>query len=105
MNLRFEYLYRDAGNFKRFGSAILASRDNVSIDSAKERLGRVLIDGAFFAAEKVGLPSLRFDDFLPHLDHGWHEFFALTEEEEGELQELAFSDFKSFVSALERTCR
>ena len=72
----FEYLYRDAGNFKAFGSVALdgqlASRDETLIRSKLE-------SGEFFIAEQVGVPPLydqlyRWSDGPTGTDHCWHEF-------------------------------
>jgi len=78
---RFDYLYRDASNYKGYGSVLLwgeATAEN------KAAIRAALIDGMYFEAELVGVPTLY------HLvrgnaepdeeeDHVWHEFVGLVE--------------------------
>ncbi|MEP6590271.1 MAG: hypothetical protein ABJC19_03720 [Gemmatimonadota bacterium] len=80
---RFEYLYRDAGNYKAFGHVLLlgiASPDNeASIRAA-------LIEGLWFVAEAAGIPTLYHlvrdgGEADPALDHVWHEFVGLRHAE------------------------
>ncbi|MEO5798539.1 MAG: hypothetical protein ABIS00_03760 [Gemmatimonadales bacterium] len=83
---RFEYLYRDAGNYKGRGHVLLlgtATPDN------EEAIRAALIDRLWFVAEEVGLPTLYHlvregGEADPGLDHGWHEFVGLGEVGEGD---------------------
>ena len=83
MNIQFSYLYRDAGNFKRFGSVTLANPEGLAPSILEKKIREVLIDGLYFVAEGVFLPSLRFPDYLPELDHNWHEFECISESTNG----------------------
>lgn len=75
----FEYLYRDAGNYKTHAQ-VLRGR---ALDEDHAAIRRALDDGCFVPA-RVGLPALHeqhwrdcgseFDD---ELDHPLHEFTAL----------------------------
>ena len=60
-NIKFNYLYRDAGNYKQFGNIILSNPNNISIDLVTDIVRKNLIDGEFFEAGKWGVPSLFFD--------------------------------------------
>lgn len=79
-NLKFEYLYRDAGNYKQFGFVILRNPTQISPEMAKDIIKHQLIDGEFFNPEKVRVPRLKNYEFDPELDHEWYEFekFSLT---------------------------
>ncbi len=81
-NLKFEYLYRDGGNYKQFGSVILSNPPTLTPDSATDTLRKHLIDGEFFDPRKVKVPCLEVYDFDPEIDHDWYEFhkFILTNE-------------------------
>jgi hypothetical protein len=77
----FDYLYRDGGNFKAFGSVALcgdlSQSDQNSIKSHLE-------SGEFFIAEQVGVPTLydelhRWSDGPTQSDHCWHEFAGFRE--------------------------
>lgn len=71
----FEYMYRDAGNFKAFGTVALAG----DLDAGDQALirGR-LSSGEFFIAEQVGVPPLyrelyKWSGGPTSDDHCWHE--------------------------------
>ncbi len=77
----FEYLYRDAGNFKAWGALIRAQ-----VAEMRSRFE----GGEFFIAEQLGVPPLyqdlwEFSDGPIDSDHVWHEFFALRPAEENDL--------------------
>jgi hypothetical protein len=82
MNIRFEYLYRDYGNLKRWGEVIFSNPDSMKIDEIRSRAEEMLIDGLYFWASKAKLPDLHFEDHIEHLDHAWHELhsFQYTDE-------------------------
>ncbi|MDQ3027263.1 MAG: hypothetical protein M3R58_12265 [Pseudomonadota bacterium] len=82
MNVRFGYLYRDAGNFKRFGSVIFAVDGDVDLAALRNEIRGSLIDSGFFVAEEVGIPRLAFETHVRHLDHGWHEVEDISWTEE-----------------------
>ena len=81
MNVRFEYLYRDASNYLQRGSVVFAGPEQLDayLPELENRLRRVLIVGGTFSAHQIRLPEL----FLyvgagPSLDdHCLHEFFGL----------------------------
>lgn len=55
MWIAFDYMYRDAGNFKAFGTVVLKG----SMSQADQVMVRSrLSDGEFFIAEQVGVPPL-----------------------------------------------
>ena len=75
----FEYLYRDAGNFKIFGVLLLTG-----YDSDVEAVIRDSLEwGDQFVAEQVGVPALCREHWESvgegpsDLDHAYHEFLAL----------------------------
>jgi hypothetical protein len=76
MNTRIEYLYRDAGNYKQFGSVVLRGA------ITPQEIGTIkagLESGEYFIPNQVGLPDLQpnmpgFPD--RDADHVWHELDA-----------------------------
>lgn len=74
----FEYLYRDAGNYKAWGSVLLTG----TVTPVQEAEFRKLLDGGeFFVAEKVGIPPLNRELWTwsggpTEGDHGFHEFYG-----------------------------
>lgn len=76
MNISFEYLYRDSGNFKNWGEVIFSNNNNYDTSYLEKQVREVLIDKEFFIADKVAVPNLQFQDYIESLDHGWHEFHS-----------------------------
>lgn len=77
----FDYMYRDAGNFKALGTVALegglSERDQ---DLIRSRLQ----GGEFFIAEQVGVPPLyeqlyRWSGGITNDDHCWHEIVGFRE--------------------------
>lgn len=75
----FDYLYRDAGNFKAFGTVIL----NGALSSKDRKLIRPrLSSGEYFIAEQVDVAPLyeklyEVSGGPTQSDHCWHEFVGL----------------------------
>jgi hypothetical protein len=71
----FEYLYRDAANYKTWGRVVFANPRSRRPAELASLVRPLLIDGQWFDADAWGVPDLRGqrsrDDAL---DHGWHEF-------------------------------
>ena len=66
MNTSFEYLYRDAANYKVFETVVLCG--SLRIDD----LTPFLHEDAFFLPTLVGLFDLQ-SSVKTEFDHGWHE--------------------------------
>ena len=79
MNIKLEYLYRDAGNNKNWGEVIFTNRNNLSIKELEQEIRNKLIEREFFYAERINIPNLYFPKYDIDLDHDWHEFHSLTE--------------------------
>lgn len=75
----FEYLYRDANNFKAFGELLLSGK--ITNDYVTE-LNSYLYSGEFFVAEQVNVPTLyshlwEYSNGPTISDHAFHEFSSL----------------------------
>lgn len=81
MNIEFSYLYRDAGNFKQFGSVIFSNKECFAPEIIASMLKKSLIDELFFDPLLAEVPTLFFDDIDEELDHDWHEFENVKEVE------------------------
>ncbi len=81
MNILFSYLYRDAGNFKNFGTVVFANANQASLEKLNALIKQKLIDEMYFDAFNASVPSLFFDDYDEELDHDWHEFECVSEVE------------------------
>src|SRR5512142_2646312 len=72
MNTLLNYLYRDADNYKEWGSIIFGG---AITDNLRNRFVRGLEGAEFFIADQIRVPEL-FPDTWPIYvaDHCWHEF-------------------------------
>lgn len=77
MQIQFNYLYRDAGNFKQFGSVAFDNKECVPTEVLEEQFRKMLIDGQYFVAANIGVPNLWVYAYDAVLDHEWHEFEGL----------------------------
>ncbi len=84
MNIEFEYLYRDCGNFKNFGKVFFVNQHNISAKKIHEKILSIVMPDPFFRASDLRLPDLFFNDFPydPELDHELHEYYGVCETEE-----------------------
>ena len=73
-NIKFNYLYRDSGNYKVHRSVIFANPGNISVLVIKALVESKLIDGTWFYARKWNLPELFPDTCDLNNDPTWHEF-------------------------------
>lgn len=76
-NIKFNYLYRDAGNYKEFGEITFTNKDSKSLEEIEFVIRKNLIEGEFFIPEKWNVPRLSFENYSPELDHEYHEFESL----------------------------
>lgn len=82
LSTKFEYLYRDASNYKAFGHVLLEGV--LSVAEREEIIAR-LEGGEFFIAEQIGVPTL-YEMLYESTggptasDHCWHEFDQLSDE-------------------------
>src|SRR5258708_20408178 len=75
-NIKFNYLYRDAGNYKKWGNVVFANSDYLNIGAIAEALqGSFLADG-LFVAHQICIPEvfLSAEDGITEDDHCFHEF-------------------------------
>ncbi len=87
----FEYLYRDASNYKAHGAVLLDGRLN---DVEQREIQNHFKSGEHFVAEHLGVPDLRpelwkFSGGCPNEDdHSWHEFSGFRNATPIDLQTL-----------------
>lgn len=73
MNTEFNYLYRDASNYKKYNSFVL---EGIMSKKDYEKIRQCLQDGIWFIPRRVGLPEDRFFP-LTEEDHEYFEFVSL----------------------------
>jgi hypothetical protein len=75
----FEYLYRDADNYKAWGALLLKGEFT---DAQVAEMRSKFESEELFIAEQIGVPPLyeelwAYSGGLTESDHPWHEFFAV----------------------------
>lgn len=76
-NIKFSYLYRDAGNYKIYGTVIFPNPEDIHVNEIEKEIKSRLIDGEFFEPSKWELPPLRFEEWNDDLDHFWNEYESI----------------------------
>lgn len=98
-NLRFNYRYRDAHNYKEFGSVVFSNLSGMTVEEATVLLRKKLISEEFFVPQEWGIPRLHSQPFNPKVDHAWHEF------EEFEFADEAATDSRDIGEFLEEVVK
>ena len=98
----FEYLYRDAANYKAWGTIVLRG---AATESELEVLATHFESGEFFIAEQLGIPPLyaelwEFSNGPSIDDHVWHTFHALRPATEEDINGPLFATLKEFISRI-----
>lgn len=101
MNTRFEYLYRDGSNYKRWGAVVFSGIATVTM---KSRLMTALESSQLFIAHQVRVPELFFAGSIDADDHCFHEFADVVQCNEP-ADDAHGRTFEEFVSELERAVR
>lgn len=76
-NIRFHYLYRDSGNYKKFGHKDFSNPDQLPVEQVRLELEQRLIDRSFFYPEAVGIKKFRFHRYCD--DYSWYEMENVEE--------------------------
>lgn len=89
----FEYLYRDAGNYKAYGMIPVSG---VVGQEQEEAIQESLICGVNFVAEDVGIPTLyeelwKYSDGPTDDDHGYHEYVGFRQVDDEECADISVS--------------
>jgi hypothetical protein len=73
-NIKFNYLYRDSANYKKYGFVIFTNPDDIELSEIEVLIRSKLNDGEWFYADEWGLPELLLETFDFRVDPTWHEF-------------------------------
>ena len=78
-NIRFNYLYRDGSNFKKWASVVFANADNLSVDDIGDSLRSNFLPDQLFIAHQIRVPeAFLFKEYpLTVDDHCFHEFHSV----------------------------
>lgn len=96
-NLKFNYLYRDAGNYKGWGCVCMRNTENLSAEFVTQILRLAFLEGCFFIADQVQIPELFpfGDGEATSDDHCFHEFDSVetTDEPPNDIQSRSVAQF------------
>lgn len=99
-NIKFNYLYRDGGNYKVFNSIIFENNPQISLNELNALIKSKLIYGEWFYAEEWKLPELFTEYFDFKIDPTWHEFEGLEYTDEPPNVEFTITDFVNNLASL-----
>jgi hypothetical protein len=96
-NIKFNYLYRDSANYKKYGFVIFAHSDETELAEVETLVRSKLIYTEWFYAEEWHLPELFLDSFDFKLDPAWHEFESIEYTEDSPTQPISITQFKQLI--------
>lgn len=101
MNTRFHYLYRDASNYKEWGTVTFSG----AMAGLQERLMAALDSHELFIAHQVRVPELFFEQWpASGDDHCFHEFDSM-EPTDAAADDHHSRSIEAFVEEVERAAR
>jgi hypothetical protein len=105
-NVKLTYLYRDAANYKAWGTVIFTNPDGLPLDEIERRLRLCLFDEEFFVAAQVCIPEVfLFREYaFSTTDHFYHEVDSVqyTNEQQTDSQTRSV---KTFLEQCEAACK
>lgn len=78
-NIKFNYLYRCSGNYKKFGSVIFSNPAGIKLLEVEVLIKPKLIDETWFYADQWRLPEIFTDIVNFRVDPTWHEFESVED--------------------------
>ena len=96
-NVKFQYLYRDGSNYKKWGDVIFSNADGLSLERILKSLQQSFSDDGLFIAHQVRIPEVFLTGEYPvnEDDHCFHEFadVEVTLDACNDLQSRSIGDF------------
>jgi hypothetical protein len=96
-NIKFNYLYRDAGNYKKWAEVVFSNPDRLTLESMTAALRDTFLQDGLFIAHQVRLPEAFFstEGDATSDDHCFHEFDVaeITLEAPNDSQSRSISQF------------
>lgn len=103
----FEYMYRDAGNFKTTGRLLLSGQDA----QAEGAIRSCLESADQFVAEQIGVPALCEEHWESvgedpsDLDHAYHEFVGLRPATKADMRLPEWGSLAAMVAKMQAAAR
>ena len=101
-SMKFNYLYRDAGNYKKWGDVTFSNSEKMTAEEVSSRLRKAFDSGSLFIAAQIKIPEVfLFPEWDLSLDdHCFHEFVSVELSDESTSDQRRRS-IKSFVEEVE----
>jgi hypothetical protein len=99
-NIKFNYLYRDSGNYKKFSSIIFSNRTDIELLELETLIKSKLIYNEWLYAEEWQLPEVFTDIVDFRIDPTWHEFESVEYTEEPANSTIPLSEL---ITIIEKT--
>jgi hypothetical protein len=98
-NVEFSYLYREGGNYKKFGRVVFSNPDQIACTAIEKALTEAVLEDGLFIADQVRVPEvfLFANGELSFDDHCYHEFDAVRPTEQ-ESTDPHFRTIRQFLS-------
>jgi hypothetical protein len=100
LNIKFNYLYRDAANYKAFGSVVFSNPEKISLAEIETQIRSRLVDGEFFDPVEWNLSRLQLLPIIEDIDHSWNEFESIEATDEKSNGNTSIAEFIKSVSEL-----
>lgn len=97
--IRFNYLHRDSGNWKKFGSKKFSNPEQLTIEEIAQKIRENLIDQEYFYPDQVGIKKFKFHRYLD--DHSWYEFESVEIPENANPSRKELESIGSFLGKLQ----
>lgn len=104
-NIRFNYLYRDAGNYKKYGFVVFANPNNLPINEANNKISENLISHLYFDPKSIKVPALFFEKYDAELDHPWNEFESAENAETSATDDRTIGQFIQNLVTVKQTTK
>lgn len=98
--IQFNYLHRDSGNWKKFGSKIFSNPEQLTIEEIEQGIRQSLIDRQYFYPEQVGIKKFKFHRYLD--DYSWYEFESVEAIEKTGLPKKKIKSISDFLFKLKQ---
>jgi len=99
-NIKFNYLYRDSGNYKKYKSVIFSNPDGVGLSELETFIKPKLISETWFYAQQWDLPEIFTDMVDFRIDPSWHEFESIEYTDEEVNTTLLLIDFMENIERI-----
>lgn len=99
-NIKFNYLYRDGANYKKFNSIIFENKGYITLEVLEELIKSKLVYGEWFYAGQWKVPEIFPSTFDFNIDPTWHEFESVEYSDELANSTFTMAEFVRILRSL-----